>query len=394
MLLQILIRKRCEKKLKSLQSLFVDWKDGKYAGKNVIGDRKETEKKTIHDDIRLSIDDIKSVSFPTYIDPTQKDDLAVDSLGIVPVKETEVVVKSRVPYHPLKVPQQYKLLQYIAYNIHEVGQGYVSPNQTRQFRTGAEDEVIILSDSDVTLVASPEPPIEEKEVLEDIENIEEECKIVSEILLPPTNICRNPKYDPMYVFNPVPGMLVRQQSINYSEVDGDFHLCPIPLYPTVESNSVHNSTRKAFLDRKETIKASMTWRKFPSQGLTSLSSTPTLTSVWVPRWTDPFSRDLLPKDTPPILDRLQPEDVIEEQIAIGTLESSIPEEDACPSLLTMEMVKAQFPSVQDPPTNRKQVADDSKPPTTMAKQKEDAFPFGDRMPPTNIPVSQFGYVQK
>lgn len=28
----------------------------------------------------------------------------------------------------------------------------------------------------------------------------------------------------------------------------------------------------------------MGWKKFPSQGLTSLANTPTLTSVWVPRW--------------------------------------------------------------------------------------------------------------
>ena len=35
---------------------------------------------------------------------------------------------------------------------------------------------------------------------------------------------------------------------------------------------------------QDTIRGIMSWRKFPSQGLTSLSNTPTLTNVWVPRW--------------------------------------------------------------------------------------------------------------
>jgi hypothetical protein len=61
------------------------------------------------------------------------------------------------------------------------------------------------------------------------------------------------------------------------------------------------------LDREDVIKGVMQWKKFPSQGLISLSNTPTITDVWVPRWSNTFSTDLLPIETPPLLSGL-PED--------------------------------------------------------------------------------------
>lgn len=52
---------------------------------------------------------------------------------------------------------------------------------------------------------------------------------------------------------------------------------------------------------KDVIKGAMSWKKFASQGLQSLANTPTLTDVWVPRWTNTFGVDVLPLDTPPLL---------------------------------------------------------------------------------------------
>lgn len=53
----------------------------------------------------------------------------------------------------------------------------------------------------------------------------------------------------------------------------------------------------------------MSWKKFPSQGLISLSNTPTLTDVWVPRWSNTlFSNDLLPDEAPNLLTGLSIED--------------------------------------------------------------------------------------
>jgi hypothetical protein len=52
----------------------------------------------------------------------------------------------------------------------------------------------------------------------------------------------------------------------------------------------------------------MSWKKFPSQGLISLSNTPTLTDVWVPRWSNVFGSDLMPVETPPLLAGLPADD--------------------------------------------------------------------------------------
>lgn len=52
----------------------------------------------------------------------------------------------------------------------------------------------------------------------------------------------------------------------------------------------------------------MTWKKFSSQGLLALSNTPTLTDVWVPRWSNTFSTDILPIETPPLLVGLPADD--------------------------------------------------------------------------------------
>jgi hypothetical protein len=84
--------------------------------------------------------------------------------------------------------------------------------------------------------------------------------------------------------NPAPGLQVFQPPLPYAETDPDFHLCPLPRYVTYDKETIHTATQKRFLDREDVIRSVMTWKKFPSQGLTSLSLTPTLTNVWVPRW--------------------------------------------------------------------------------------------------------------
>ena len=52
----------------------------------------------------------------------------------------------------------------------------------------------------------------------------------------------------------------------------------------------------------------MSWKKFPSQALQSLANTPTLTDVWVPRWTNTFGTDIMPLQTPPLLTGLPVDD--------------------------------------------------------------------------------------
>ena len=56
----------------------------------------------------------------------------------MPFKPTEVVVKRKVPYFALKVPQQYKLNSYKSYNVQEASSGYVPIKLPKPLRTGAE----------------------------------------------------------------------------------------------------------------------------------------------------------------------------------------------------------------------------------------------------------------
>ena len=63
---------------------------------------------------------------------------APDALGSVPFKPMEVVVKRKVPYFGLKVPQQYKLSGYKSVNVQEASSGYVPIKLPKPLRTGAE----------------------------------------------------------------------------------------------------------------------------------------------------------------------------------------------------------------------------------------------------------------
>ena len=67
------------------------------------------------------------------------------------------------------------------------------------------------------------------------------------------------------------------------------------------------------LSSQDVVRGVMGWKRFPSQGLTSLGYTPTLTNVWVPRWNDVFEQDMLPNELPVLQQRLAEDD--REQIA-------------------------------------------------------------------------------
>jgi len=118
----------------------------------------------------------------------------------------------------------------------------------------------------------------------------------------------------------------------------------------------------------------MSWKKFPSQGLTSLSNHPTLTNVWVPRWDDTFSTELMPVSVPSLFDGL-PSDDRENLVE----ESQWDDGDGVN--LTPQMVNNQFPLVEYGHYDIK--------PTS-----HEIFPFGNKMPATNIPVGPNGPVAR
>ncbi|XP_052344583.1 cilia- and flagella-associated protein 221-like [Oncorhynchus keta] len=130
------------------------------------------------------------------------------------------------------------------------------------------------------------------------------------------------------------------------------------------------STQKTFLDRTDVIRGVMTWKKFPSAALASLSNSPTLTSSWAPRMSDPFNSDILPTMAPTALNGL-PEDMTEELLD-GPSESM-------GVTLTPEMIRAEFPLPENVPSTPRQLKDDS--------SKDDRSSLSPCKTPQRMPVS-------
>ncbi|CDQ94889.1 unnamed protein product [Oncorhynchus mykiss] len=151
----------------------------------------------------------------------------------------------------------------------------------------------------------------------------------------------------------LPGLHAFKADPLYLECDLEFHLCTLPRY-TIPKPSVFGmhtpSTQNTFLDRTDVIRGVMTWKKFPSAALASLSNSPTLTSSWAPRMSDPFNSDILPTMAPTALNGL-PEDMTEELLD-GPSEST-------GVSLTPEMIRAEFPLPENVPSTPRQLKDDS-----------------------------------
>ncbi|KAK3588715.1 hypothetical protein CHS0354_026034 [Potamilus streckersoni] len=394
---RVIIRQRAEFKLKSLRKVIVDWHKKRSYSETLTEEQKDEvdsdeKNEFIPADFELSSEKIALHQFVTYVPPNVKDDMAPDALGTVPFKPLEVVVKRKVPYFNLKVPQQYKLMEYRPQSVHNASSGYVPVKSLRPLRIGAEDEMITLPPPPVItddraeiagrtslaidLGQEPETSIKETQSRQD--NVPQSTTIV-----PPQALFQPIEYPPLHIFNPAPGLHVFQSPMPYAETDPDFHLCPLPRYTRKDhATNPHASTQRRYADREDVVRGIMAWKKFPSQGLTSLTNTPTLTNVWVPRWDNPFSSDMLPEEVPPLYDSLPEDD--KENVLLdveGTEEGIEATSGECAVTLTPEMVNAQFTQIDQivPPQEKTHV---------------DAFPLGNRMPATNIPVSTHGPVAR
>ncbi|XP_072017653.1 cilia- and flagella-associated protein 221-like [Amphiura filiformis] len=382
--MKLIIRSRADKKIKKLRKLVKDYREGR-AGRDQLGTYGENQESRYKDlPLDISADKVLPYAFPTYTAPDFQDDMALDALGIVPSKPQEVFVKRQVPLFNLKVPQQYKLMSYSLQNVQDASGGYVPPKLIRPLRTGAEDEMINMP--------LPEPAWSKtadennKEQIDAADTAESLQTRDTTLLEPPATLFKPIEYPSLHIFNPAPGLQVFMPPMPYAETDPDFHLCPLPRYSHRDSNK--NSVgliSKKFLDREDVIRGVMQWKKFPSQGLISLANTPTLTNVWVPRWTDPFNAALLPCDFPPLLDGLPEED--KQNVAAVNSDDEEEEEtnklaEAADSLaLTPDMVNAEFHRIEDSHT---QVDD----------EESDEFPHGSKLPTHNNSVSATGPVPR
>ncbi|EDO48935.1 predicted protein, partial [Nematostella vectensis] len=350
---KVIIRSRANKNLHSLSGFLSGWRKGKFT-RDQTSNVEERVLDTIPGNIQPT--SIHPFSFPLYKSPDIKDDLEVDALGTLSVQPTAVKVKTHIPYLTLKVPQQYHLLGYKPHSVARASTGYVPPKLNRPLRVGAQVRGSVLSspvpswpymDDEEGVVeevaSSPPPPRPATIGTFPLDTAQTEPEVTP--LVVPAAMFRPINFHIPYVWfyhvgqNPSPGLQVFQQPLPYGETDEDYHLCPLPRHRQPSRGS--GKPGRHYLERQDVIPGVMTWKRFPSQSLVSLANNPTLSSVWLPRWTDPFSEDLLPTDVPPLLDFLPEED----ELSDDELDEGESELKEVP-VPTPEMVNAQFASAE------------------------------------------------
>ncbi|XP_056391164.1 cilia- and flagella-associated protein 221 [Hyla sarda] len=219
--------------------------------------------------------------FPPY--PAELDGSMVEDLVSLPPGPAAARITQELGFHDLKVPQHFRLMGYQPVRSYDSSSMYHPRHLVRPLRRGAEDELM----PDMT----PQPDASRPE-------LEEESAGVQMLLRPPETLLDPPNFHPMHVFNPAPGLLAFKRPLSYSEVDLEYHLCPLPKY-----SSQHESSGSS--GQKEIIRGVMGWKKFPT---VSLSISLPASDGWRPRWCDPFNVDLLPVSAPPALSGLPAED--------------------------------------------------------------------------------------
>ncbi|XP_077176429.1 cilia- and flagella-associated protein 221 [Paroedura picta] len=268
--------------------------------------------------------------FPTFSPPRWADELLPEALGTVPVKCTEAEIKHLHHFFELKVPQHFRLMAYQPFCIHHAATSYKVPKYSPILRKGAEEELIpVLPASEERLRLALFQPKED-------DSLEIETSLLN--LKAPENLLHTPQDHPLQIFNPSPGLYEIKRPLPYSESSMDYHLCPHPKYALTRKYPIKSSvltTQKKFLHPREVISGVTSWRKFPPVIRSTLPNVPTLNSTLVPFCTDPYNTDMLPKEMPPIVDKLPEQDkenVMDEDTGWEAAMSLVP-----------EMIKAEFP---------------------------------------------------
>ena len=338
---------------------------------------------------------VSPFSFPRVTPAEEKDDGIVNPIGTLSVDPTVVHIEPYIPYFKLKVPQQYTLLGYKPHVTQVFISGPACNDAARPLRTGAEDEIISVASSlphtsdthvDILDVHTNEddasPIVGESatnEVLTRAENQSEHNTTAGgkSRLVIPSSFFKKPKYHPLEIFNPLPGLHVLQPQVSYSKIDDDYHLCPLPRYKLTNKSGT-NRPDKPFIERPDVISGLMTWKRFPCQNLVSCNNVPNITDVWIPRWTSPFMDDLLPKETPTLLNELPDDDVMSDT---DSHDEEITDTPANPAVLTPAMVLAMFPLVKNNTLQQEE-------------QSNETFPRNGKLPPNNNPVSSRGLIPR
>ncbi|XP_004389740.1 cilia- and flagella-associated protein 221 [Trichechus manatus latirostris] len=283
--------------------------------------------------------DVLPFAFPSYSPPQASDELAPDGLGPVPIKASEVQIKQSYSFLDLQVPQLYRIKGYQPFSVQESSTSYKPEKLARTLKQGAEDEVttiIVLPKQD-----SMPQPSSKTSVLN---------------MKPPEALARSPEYDPLYIFNPSPGLFAVMQPLTYPETVIDYHLCPYPKYKftrEVHEGSSIPFTQKQFLHHTDIIPGIMHWKKFRSLVLSSL---PNPSRTEPTRSYDSLNPVMLPVDVPAVVHDLPEEDRLE------IIERELCEQDV-DIMLTPEMIQVEFPMLDHKDTKKeKEVRDEAQPP--------------------------------
>ncbi|XP_027443862.1 cilia- and flagella-associated protein 221 isoform X2 [Zalophus californianus] len=279
----------------------------------------------------VSPKEVLPFAFPSYSPPQSSNELAPDGLGLVPIKPSETQIKQSFSFLSLQVPQLYKIKGYQPFCVQKSSTSYKPQKLARALKQGAEDEatVITLPKQDAT----PQLP--------------GKTSVLGMKL--PEALAVSPNYDPLYIFNPNPGLFAVKHPLTYAETLIDYHLCPHPKYKFIREPHRGSSiplTQKQFLHHTDIIPGIMHWKKF--QPLT-LSSLPETSKTETTQSCDSFNLVMLPKNVPALLDALPEEDRLE------TAERELCEQNI-EVILTPEMIEAEFPMLDHKDTKKEKEA--------------------------------------
>ncbi|XP_049980406.1 cilia- and flagella-associated protein 221 isoform X4 [Alexandromys fortis] len=195
----------------------------------------------------LHPEDVLPFAFPS--DSQSYNELAIDSLGPVPIKNSEVQIKHNYPYFTLKVPQIYKVKGYKPFSVNKSSTNYRIQKLARPLKQGAE--------------------------------------------------------------NPNPGMFSVKHPLTYAETLIDYHLCSHPKYKFTHESHRGSSiplTQKQFLHHTDIIPGIMNWKRFQPLVFSSLSDSPRTENTQKRDW---YGTGMLPINVPAPLDGLPEEDRLE-----------------------------------------------------------------------------------
>ncbi|XP_066882004.1 cilia- and flagella-associated protein 221 isoform X3 [Kogia breviceps] len=261
-------------------------------------------------------------AFPAYSAPWGSDELAPGGLGPVPIKPSEIQIKQAYSSFNLQVPQLYQIKRYQPVSVQRSPTSYRPQKLARALKPGAEDEA-------TSVMALPKQ--------DSAPQLPGETSVLSIRL--PEALARAPEYDPLYIFNPSPGLFAVKHPLTYAETSLDYHLCTHPKYKFPEASRGGSSSpgaQKQLLRSTDVIPGVVTWKRFQSPVLSPLPET---SKTEMAQSCDPFNVAMLPTDVPAVLDA-SPEEGRMEAIERELCEQSID------IMLTPEMMEVEFPMLE------------------------------------------------